>query len=907
MGCVMWAKQPRIRAFSSSLLMILAISASLTAQTGAGPQAPSGLKCEYLSNPLGIDVLEPRLSWTLNHKQRGEKQTAYQALVASRSDLLSRNEGDQWDSARVASEESIQVVYHGRRLESGRTYYWKVRYWDKEGRPGPYSAPARFEMGLLSREEWKGRWITGHELRKAFRLEGRVVRARLYVTALGYYEVHLNGKKVGENVLDPAWTTYPKRVLYSTYDVTGELHSGENAIGAMLGGGWATLGRGVTVARAYYPVPALLLQLTVELEGGKRFDLASDGSWKAHHGPIASDSVYDGEVYDARLETPGWDRPGFDDFSWTPAEVVPGSSGILSAQMLPPIRVVDSLMPRRMTNPQPGVFVFDLGQNTSGWAQLRVKGPRGTAVQMRYAETIHPDGMLNRDNLRQAKARDIYILRGDGEEVFEPHFTYHGFRYVEVTGFPGTPSLHSLRGRVVHTAVDTIGRFAASTPILNDIQRLIRWTQLTNLFSIPTDCDQRDERQGWLGDAQISAEEAMLNFDMAAFYTNFVRDIRDAQGEDGSLPETVPEKYGNRPSDPAWGSAYPILCWTMWQQYGDRRILEENYEGLKKYVESLRSRAPDNVLRYNLNGDWIAIVETPGELISDAYYYYDVTILKNIAGILGKKADEETYMQLAGQIKEAYARNFFDAKTGQFSGTTQTAKAMALYFDLVPEKERGNVAFSLEKDVHFRHNNHLSTGFIGTKYLMSALTDTGRNDLAYHVAIQTTYPSWGFMLEKDATTIWEQWEDWSTPWMNSHDHPALASVGAWFYQALAGIHQQPGGEGYKHLRIAPPLVEGLSRVSASIDTIRGPVSSSWNRAVGKNTLEITVPVNSDAEVVIPIEQDMTETTLREGDHVIWQDGRFVPGDEGVRAARAEGGTIIVSVGSGHYAFQLTGK
>ncbi len=903
----MGARQPRKRAFSTSLLMILALSASLAAQDGAGPEAPSELKCEYLSNPLGIDALEPRLSWILNHSQRGEKQTAYQVLVASRPELLNQNQGDQWDSRRVESEDSIQVVYHGRPVKSGRAYYWKVRYWDKEGRASPYSTPARFEMGLLNREEWKGRWITGRELRKAFRIDGKVSRARLYVTALGYYEIHLNGKKVGTSVLDPAWTTYPKRVLYSTYDVTNDLRYGENALGAMLGGGWATLGRGVTVARAYYPEPALLLQLSVEFEDGRRVELASDGSWKAQRGPIVSDSIYDGEVYDARLEASGWDQPGFDDSSWKPVEVVAGSNGILSAQMMPPIRVADTLMPRRMTNPQPGVFVFDLGQNMSGWAQLRVRGPRGTPVEMRYAETIHPDGILNRDNLRQAKARDIYILRGDGEEVFEPHFTYHGFRYVEVTGFPGTPSLNSIRGRVVHTDIETIGSFAASTPLLNDIQRLVRWTQLANLFSIPTDCPQRDERQGWLGDAQISAEEAMLNFDLAAFYANFVRDIHDTQGDDGSIPETVPEKYGNRPSDPAWGSAYPILCWYMWQQYGDRRILEENYDGLKKYVESLHSRAPDNVLRYNLNGDWIAIVETPGELISDGYYYYDINILKNIAGILGRKADEQTYSQLAGQIKEAYARNFFDPKTGQFAGTTQTAKAMALYFDLVPEKERGNVAFSLEKDVHFRHNNHLSTGFIGTKYLMSALADTGRIDLAYHVAIQTTYPSWGYMLEKDATTIWEQWEEWSTPWMNSHNHPALASVGAWFYQALAGIHQETGGEAYRHLRIAPPLVEGLSWVSASIDTIRGPVSSSWNRAVGKNTLEVTVPVNSDAEIVIPVEQDMTETTLREGGRVIWQDGRFAGGDEGVSAARAAGATILVNVGSGHYAFELTGR
>ncbi|HEV2494073.1 MAG TPA: family 78 glycoside hydrolase catalytic domain [Terriglobia bacterium] len=865
------------------------------------------MRCEYLSNPLGIDVAAPRFAWILNHNERAEGQTAYQILVSSTLNSLNRDRGDQWDSAKAASDDSTQVVYRGKPLKSGQTYYWKVRSWDSQDHVSLYSAPAQFGMGLLSQHEWLGDWITGKQVRKAFQVEGRIARARLYVTALGYYEVHLNGKKVGENVLDPAWTDYPKRVLYSTYDITRQLQTGENAVAVTLGGGWATLGTGVLGGKPYYPQPALLLQLNIELESGKRLSVASDSSWKTASGPIVADSVYDGEVYDARLEAPGWDLPGFDDSSWSKAAVVSGSSGVLSAQMMPPIRVVDSIVPVKLLNPKPGVYVYDLGQTISGWAQLRVSGPRDTKVTLRFSETVYPDGMINTENLREAKQRDIYILRGGGEEVYEPSFTYHGFRYVEAIGFPGAPGLDSIRGRVVHTSVEAIGSFSASKPILNDIQRLIRWTQLNNLFSIPTDCNQRDEREGWMGDAQLSAEEAMMNFDMAAFYTNFVRDIHDAQAADGTLPETVPEKFGHRPADPGWGAAYPLICWYMWQQYGDRRVLEENYEDLRKYVEFLRNRAPDNVLRFNFNGDWIATVETPGEVISDAYYYYDVTVLEGIAKVLGKTADAQAYLQLAHQIKDAFNRSFFDAKTATYGGGTQTANAMALFLGLVPEEDRGNVSFYLERDLLDHHNNHLTTGIIGTKYLMPALTDTGRSDMAYHLAVQTTYPSWGYMIEHGATTIWELWQDKNRAAMNSHDHPALGSVGAWFYRALGGIDMKPDTEGYRHLRIAPQMVEDLRRASATVHTIRGAVSSAWTHSDGKTTLEITVPVGSDAEAVIPEDSQMAEITVLESGRPIWQGGKYVPGDEGVQDVRKAGHLVTVKVGSGHYSFQIVSE
>jgi alpha-L-rhamnosidase len=883
--------------FASSIDIVTGLAANET-------EPPGHLRCEYLKNPRGIDVRQPRFQWVLDNSRRGEMQTAYQVLVASSPANLAKDRGAVWDSGKVMSGDSTQVVYNGKPLESGHSYYWKVRYWDGGGNPSGYSQPANFGMGPLERSDWKGQWIGGDGLlRKEFNLPGQVVRARAYVTALGYYELHINGKKIGHKVLDPAWTLYPKRVLYSTYDVTSALKDGANAVGVMLGGGWATQPAG---GPPYYKSPALLFQMNIEMAGGKTISVSSDTSWKTAAGPVVSNSVYDGDVYDARLEKPSWDQPEFDDSGWAQARQEEGTPGAISAEMMPAIRVVDTLAPRSMTNPEPGVYVYDFAQNFAGWARLRVRGPRGTRVKLHFSELIYPDGMINRQNLRTAKARDVYILRGKGLEVYEPHFTYHGFRYVELTGYPGTPSLDTIRGRVVNSAVRTTGSFVASNEILNQIQRLIHWGQLSNLYSVPTDCDQRNERQGWMGDAQVSAEEAMMNFDMAAFYTNFVRDIRDAQRPDGEVPDTVPHKYGRYPADPAWGTAYPLLCWYMWQQYGDKRILQENYEGLKKYEEFLRSRAQDNVLRYSYYGDWIAIKHTPGALVSDSYFYYDTRILSNIAKILGKTEDAESYANLAGEIKDAFNKAFFNAATGEYANGTQTAQTMPLFLNLVPEKERGEVMGKLTDDIVYEHNTHLTTGFIGIKYLLPALTRYGRSDLAYELATQTTYPSWGYMIARGATTLWELWQDKIGPSMNSHNHIMLGSIGAWFYRALGGINLGPEGEGYRHIVIEPNMVEDLNWASASIETVRGQVSCSWKKKQGAISMDVVIPANSDAKVVVPEEEEMTQVTVREGDHVIWADGKFVPGDPGVTAGTDRPQAVEFTVGSGQYQFKLTG-
>jgi alpha-L-rhamnosidase len=565
------------------------------------------------------------------------------------------------------------------------------------------------------------------------------------------------------------------------------------------------------------------------------------------------------------------------------------------------------MVPVALSNPRPGVYVYDMGQNFSGWVDLHVSGPRGAQVQLRFSELLYDTGMINRENIRGAKSRDIYILRGDGEENYHPRFTYHGFRYVEVTGFPGTPSLDSLRGHVVHSAVETTGSFVASKPLLNQIHKIIRWSDLTNLASVPTDCEQRDERQGWLGDSQTSAEGLMLNFDMAAFYTNFLRNIRDVQDQNGTITDTVPHRYGSRPADPAWGTAFPLICWYIYQQNGDRRILEENYAGLKKYVEFLRTRAPDNVLRYSYYGDWVSLEKTPGEEVSDFYYYYDALLLAKIAAVLGNPADAATYTQLAAQIKDAFNHEFFDAKTGNYANGTQTANALPLFLDMVPKEHRGAVAGNLNNDVLYRHDTHVTAGFIGIRYLMPVLTQLGDSYLAYDLAVQTTFPSWGYMAANGATTLWELWQNKTGPSMNSHDHHMMGSVDAWFYEALGGINVDPAHPGYRHIRIEPQVVRDLTSVSATVGTVRGAVTSSWTHELGVITLQVDVPVNSTATVSIPKEDQMAQPTVHEGERIVWEKGHFVEGTPGVTAGKFEGGRVALEVGSGHYAFRLTGE
>lgn len=887
-----------LQAFASFLLMFLILGIFLSLPSYAdnesvktsGPAAPFDLRVEYLTNPLGVDVQKPRFFWKNSHSERGQKQTAFELIVSTSPDA---SKADMWNSGKVNTDSSIQVVYGGKPLESNRTYYWKVRIFDAQGKVSPWSEVARFDTGLFSASDWKGEWIGGENLlRREFNLPAGPRRARAFISGLGYYELRINGHKIGDHVLDPGWTTFSKRALYVTYDVTSALHKGKNAVGVILGNGW-------------YKSKALMFQLYVECEDGSQIEIHSDTSWKTARGPIIEDSIYNGETYDARLEQPGWDLPDFNDKSWKPAQKVKAPGGVLSAQLMPAIKVVDTIVPLVMTNPAPGIYVFDLGQNISGWAQLRVRGPRGTDVRLRFAELLYDNGMINQENLRSARAEDHYILKGQGEEIWEPRFTYHGFRYIEVTGFPGTPKIDSVRGRVVHTAVSPVGNFSCSKQIINDIQRIILWGQKTNLHSIPTDCDQRDERMGWMGDAQVTAEEAMMNYDLAAFYTNFLRNIRDVQGEDGSITDTVPHIWGNRPADPAWGTAYPLIAWYMYQYYGDKRILEEHYDGLKKYVEFLRSKAENGLVKYSYYGDWVAIDKCPGSLVSSFYYYYDVKILADVARVLGKHQEADAYLKLAAEIKEAFNREFLDPNTKNYASGSQTANTLPLFIGLAPDNVRGGVWGNLFNDIVYKHDSHLTTGIIGTKYILEVLTMFGNSDLAYDIMTRTDFPSYGYMIKNGATTIWELWQKREGPSMNSHNHPMFGSIGAWFYRALAGINMAPETQAYKKLIIKPQMVRDLTHASGSIYTINGEVSCSWEKADRRVRLEVVIPVGSEAEIYIPVFK-LRNLKLYEGRTLVWADNQLKAKLPGIEDIQLKSGNVVIKAGSGKYNFELTG-
>jgi alpha-L-rhamnosidase len=856
----------------------------------AAPAPPSSLRCEYLTNPLGIDVPNPRFFWLIDNQVRGSRQTAYQVLVSTDPSV---SVGDQWDSGKVESPDFTHIVYGGRILQSDTTYHWKVRYWDAAGNASPYSPNARFDTGLLAPSDWKAQWIRGgNQVRKEFSLPAKLRRARAYVAGIGYYELRINGQKVGDHVLDPGTTAYDKRVLYATYDVTAWLRPGPNAIGIMLGEGW-------------YRARAAILQISVETADGRTLVLTTDGSWKTAQGPILSDSIYNGEQYDARQELSAWDLPGYDDRSWKPVTLNDAPKGVLSAQSMPPIRVVSDIVPLRTTNPRPGVFVYDMGQNFSGWVRLHVNGPVGTTVRLRYAELLYEDGMLNVDNLRKARATDTYTLRGDLDgEVYEPRFTYHGFRYVEVTGFPGTPRADSIVGRVVHSDVAPIGAFAASKDILNQIQRLAVWSVRTNLHSIPTDSDQRDERFGWLGDAHAAAETAMLNYDMAAFYTNFLRDIRDSQNNSGAVTDMVPPA-SYAAADPTWGSAYPLLVQYMYEQYGDRRILEQHFEGIRAWAEFLRSKSANGTLDYVKYGDWVSVEPTPGNLVSSAYYYWSVDIVAKAADVLGKKTEAASYRKLADDIAAAFHKKFYNAEERTYGNGSQTSLALPLFLGITPAASR-RAAYGNLRDQIIGRDTHLATGFIGAKYLLPALTQLGGSDLAYDLATQTTYPSWGYMIANGATTMWELWQNRTGPTMNSHNHAMLGSIGAWFYTALAGINPDVKSPGYGRIRIQPQMVRDLRWASGSIDTIRGQVSSSWSRESDSACLKVTIPAGSTAEVHLP-KFNLIDITVFEGGRPVWQSGAFAGGVSGVVGARDAGNDIVVETLAGSYSFELKGR
>jgi alpha-L-rhamnosidase len=839
-------------------------------------------------------------------------QTAYQILVASSEEKLKAGEGDLWDSGKVISDQSTQVPYQGKGLSSRQHCYWKVRVWDKDGEANGYSDPASWEMALLSPSDWKAQWIgytaawNGRALyfRYHFDIRRTVKEARAYVAGLGYYELHLNGVRVGDRVLDPGFTDYSKRVLYSTYDVGGLLRSGGNVIGVIVGNGW-------------YGMPKLLLQMEVTYTDGSRDWFYTRGgiigeSWRVTCGPILANSVYDGEAYDARLEKPGWDlpetipeKPVDRTEGWEGTVPVEPPGGRLVSQTINPIKIMDTLHSGKMSEPRPGVFVYDLGQNVAGWAELRVKGERGVRVTLRFSENLAADGTVNQENLRKAAATDEYTLRGGGEEKWEPRFTYHGFRYIQVEGYPGRPGLQNILVKVIRSSVDPNGVFETNNELVNRIQKMVWWTEASNLYSVPTDCPQRDERMGWLNDLTVRTEEAVYNFNMSRFFPKFLNDIGDTQAEDGSITDTAPFKWGMRPADPV-SASYLLQAWFLYQHYGDTRALADHFDGFKAWTDFLASKSKDGIVTYGYYGDWAppsaytvegslgssaVSKDTPVQLMSTGYLYYCSRLLSSMAQILGRKDDKTKYDALAQKVGEAFNREYWNDAVGGYGANNQSANSFALFLGLVPQKQVPRVVDNLVKDVKVA-GGHLTTGNLCTKYLLEALTTYGRADTAYEIVTQKTYPSWGYMLANGATTLWERWEELTGGGMNSHNHPMMGSVSSWFYKYLGGINTDPQAPGFKRIVIHPYPVGDLTWVRSEYTSMYGVIRSAWRREGKTFRLNLTVPVNTTATVYVPA-SNVSHVT---------EGGNPAASAAGVEWMRNEDGAVIFEVGSGDYEF-----
>ena len=893
-----------------------------------------GLLVEYLKDPVGIDCVEPRLSWHVVSDGTGQVQSGYQILAASSGELLDKDKGDLWDSGKVESDETLHIRYGGKKLESYQRCYWKVRVWDKDGKVSGWSEVGFWSMGVLDAGEWKGKWLgyvkkfSGEKelamkgkwkqeapspmFRKGFTAKKQIAYATLHVCGLGLFEAYINGEKVGDHVLDPAFTRYDRASLYVTHDVTDMLAKGKNAIGVMLGNGWYNVFCDAAWDFDKAPwrgKPKMLAQLRIEYTDGTVEYVVSDDSWKAATGPVYLDGIRQGECYDARLEIDGWTGAGFDDSSWARPEIVEAPGGMLRAQMIAPMKVVEKIDPALLDEPKPGVFVYDMGQNIAGWVRLKVSGPRGTKITIRYGERIFEDGMLDQKEVKRHIYEEesnisTYTLKGDGVEVWEPKFSYYGFQYVEVTGFPGTPTLDSIDGCVVHTAFENSGEFECSDHLLNKIQNCALWSYRGNFHGIPTDCPHR-EKNGWMGDAHLAAEQAMYNWANGAGYSKWLMDLHDEQKESGALPGIVPTggwgySWGN---GPAWDSAYLLIPWYMYQYYGDTGILAKHYDRFTRYVDYLTSRGedllasreqkrqnpdaevqkkPGYIIMFGLN-DWApAKTQTPGEVTSTVYYYIDTMITAKAAEILGKKEDAKKYTELAEKIKKAFNDTFYKGD-GIYDKGSQTALCFPLYYGMVPEKEQRKVLAKFVKNIK-DNGYHIDTGILGAKAVYNVLAENGELETAYKMLMQKSRPSYGYWIEQGATTLWEQWSG-----AESRNHIMFGDISAWFYKNLAGIRLDESGTGaFKHFVIKPQVPEGLESVRASYNSIRGVIRSEWKRSEGSFSLEIEVPANTTATLYMP-SKDAESMALSKMDNMEKSDINFI---------KKEGDYLIFEVGSG---------
>lgn len=904
------------------------------------------LLIEFDPSPDAIDVREPRFSWRVLLEGRARAQSAYQVQVASNERLLLDGRPDMWDSGVVSSTTSIQVSYQGKSLQSNTNYWWRVRVRDESGTWQPFGRTARFTTALFDDSDWTAQWIgrgasderqgdvdswsigrtpdwmktlepdtRSPRLRKEFSLESAVVRARLFISGVGLYESHLNGARIGSLQLGPARTDYRRHVLYDSYDVTSLLRVGANAIGVTLGNGWYNPPKkwwGWQMQ--WFGSPRLIAQLEIECADGSRQRIVSDGTWKAAWGPITFNDVYDGEDYDARLEQTGWDRPGFGERGWSPVNVVPAPGGRLTAARHQPGRVVERIRPLAMRQPVPGVFVFDMGRNFTGWVRMSAQGPPGTKVTLRFAEAAKPDGSLDRTTMSDGRAEDRVILKGGGVETYEPRFTYRGFQFVEVTGYPGVPTPDAIEGRFVYNAVEPAGSFESGSDVIDRIHLCTVQTQRMNLqMGVPTDDTQRPERMGWGADAWLSAPEAMFNLDMPRFYAKWMWDYQDQQGPHGKVSMITPRP--GLEEDVVWSAAYILIPWWQYQRTGDRRVLEDHYASLVKYVDFLENQARTNTppavepprpkwksgkVRTYLSGGqwgdnlslvpgWIARADRPLSLPT-AFYYQDVVVMGKVAGVLGHDEDARRFADLAGRIREEFNDEFFIASQNSYDDGTQAPTATALALGLVPTGKERDVLQAVLNDID-KHKGRLTTGFIGTRTVIDSLEMMDRSDVAWRLATISGVPGWAEMVRGRTSTT----EGWLG---GSLSHVALAApIDAWFYSSLAGIRVDERAPGYANVMIAPYVPKGLDHVSAWVETIRGRVAVSWKQTATTLTVDVTIPANATASVRLPASSPDAVT----------ESGLALASAVGVKDVARQDGFVTVRVGSGHYRFVCGGS
>ncbi len=891
----------------------------------ASPLEPAKLTCEYIHNPLGIDTKVPRFSWTFNCLERNQLQSAYEIIVSDNLKQLQQRNGNIWSTGKITSRQSIQIEYEGNPLKSFRKYYWRIKVYNQKNEASSWSEINWFETAMLDPKDWNAKWISDgssnpeHDedyykkedrmplLRKVFLTNKKITAARLYISGLGYYEAFLNGKKIGDHVLDPGFTTYRKQVLYAVFDITAMLKKGDNTAAIMMGSGWwnpspmLIFGR-IDVRKIQETGrPCVKAEIHITYNDGSAETISTDETWLTAPGAVIHNNVYLGEKYDARLEQKNWNTTGADKRTWKNAVVVNGPSGMLTAQMQPAIKISKVIKPVKITEPSKDTFIVDMGQNFAGVARIKVKGATGTKIILRYGEDLWKDGSLNymttvatqikKGGIKggpgapeTAWQEDGYILKGKGIEIWNPQFTFHGFRYVEITGWPGKPTADDIEGLRMNSDLPLNGTFSCSNNMFTKLHEVIQWTFLSNVFSVQSDCPAR-EKMGYGADMVVSSNALIYNYDMAGFYSKAVTDFANEQQPDGGITEIAPytgiadRGYGGESGPLGWELGFPFLQKQLYDYYGDKRIITNNYNAFVKQMNFLQSKAIDNLFYWDIS-DHEALDTKPESFSASVFYYHHAKLAEEFAGILGKQEDAVKYAKLADKIKDAILNRYYIANTGRFDNATQSAQILALWYGLSPQKDS---TFKILMNEFARHNWHLSTGIFSTMMMFDVLRENDMNDVAYKIANQRDYPGWGNMIAKGATTLWETWAyPESGP---SQNHPMFGSVDEWFYRSLLGINA--AAPGFEKIIIKPQPAGDLKWAKGSYNSVSGKIESDWKIDGTNFLLNVSIPGNTQATIYIPSKENA----------FITESGNTV------HAIRYEKGYAIVEVGSGDYSFK----